>query len=330
MKNPVSIGLVGLGYWGEILAEAIHRTPSLSLVACVSSRSDRAQEIAEQYGCTAFTDVDEMLEEASSEAVALASANPDHPPQIKKALNRNRHVFVEKPLANTVTEAEELRSMHRDTNLVMAVGHEFRRAGPVRKLYACLEDNRIGRVLAAEANLSLQSSIRADGWQSTPDNCPGGTLLQLGIHPMDSLRYLLGEAEVTGASFRCVNADIPTVAQVTLEHRGGTLSSVTSSYLSPWTCFIHLYGTDGNLLYRTGPTPKVPMRELDSESELIHQTGSGVRRLSFPFKDPLVEQFEEFASAIRGEGTVEVGPTEGLEALRLVEQAGRLNQGEAG
>ncbi|MFQ5855515.1 MAG: Gfo/Idh/MocA family protein [Anaerolineae bacterium] len=321
--TPVGVAVVGLGFWGTVLAEAAARTPSLRLVACVSRRPDRAAEVAGRFGCQALISLDEALAHPDVEAVVLATGNPDHTSGIVAAAHAGRHVFVEKPLANTLPEAREAAAAAGQAGIVLAVGHEFRRTGAARAMKRLLDGGAIGEVVLAEANFSLPARLRPGSWKWSAEGCPGGTLIQLGIHHLETLTHLLGEATVTGAVLerRASQAPIPTVAAVTLQHASGATSVVTSSYVSPRTYFIHVYGTQGALLYRTDPGARVHADRLDEVTQLLLQRNDSVEAVPFTSCDPLVDELADFAAAIRGRGEVEVGAAEGIAALELVWQA---------
>lgn len=323
VEKPVGVAIVGLGFWGSVLAEAAARTPAIELVTCVSRRPDQAEAFADRFGCQGLSTLEQALAQPEVEGVILTTGNPEHAEGIVAAARAGRHVFVEKPITNTLDEAYRAAEIAAEAGIVLAVGHEFRRTGAARAVKRLLDEGAIGETVLAEANFSLPSRLRPGSWKWSPDGCPGGTLIQLGIHHLDTLSHFLGEAWVVHATLdqRGTDVPIPTVATVTLQHTSGATSVVTSSYVSPWTYFINLYGTEGALLYRTTPGRRVPASRLDEGSQLILQRGDTVEAVPFTVRDPLVDELDEFAAAIRGQGDVEVGAAEGIAALELVWQA---------
>lgn len=321
--EPVGVAIVGLGFWGGVLAEAAARTSAMQLVACVSRRAEQAEAFAQRFDCEALTSLEQALRRPDVEAVILTTENPEHAAGIEAAARAGRHVFVEKPITNRPDEARRVADVAAEAGVVLAVGHEFRRAGAAWTMKQLVDDGVIGTVVLAEANYSLTAALQPGSWKWSETGCPGGTLIQIGIHHLDTLSYLLGDARVVAAHLarRGTEAPIPTVAAVTLAYAGGATAVVTSSYVSPWTYFIHLYGTDGALFYRVEPGRRVLPDTLDERTHLILQRGDAVEEISFTPRDPLVDQFEEFAAAIRGEREVEVGAAEGIAALDLVWQA---------
>jgi predicted dehydrogenase len=175
-----SVAIVGTGFWGAKLAEAVGRS-SLELVACYSRNADRRAAFADRFGCEAAGSFEEALEAA--EAVVLATPNDDHEQQTLAAAARGRHVFVEKPIATTVAAAERMRDASADAGVALLVGHELRRLGAARKAKAVVESGAPGTVVLAEANFSLTSPVRPGTWKEGR----GTPLVQLGVHDADTL-----------------------------------------------------------------------------------------------------------------------------------------------
>lgn len=326
MAEALGVAVVGMGFWGTVLAEAVQRAPSLRLAACVTRRAEKAAEVAECWKVPALPDLEAALARPEVEAVILATGNPEHAPGILKAAAAGRHAFVEKPVTTTLEEARQVAEAVGRAGVVVAVGHQFRCTGAVQAARRLIGEGALGQVLLAEANYSLPAKLAPGSWKWSQAACPGGTLVQIGIHHLDTLTYLLGPARVVGARLSRAGgeAPIPTVAAVLLAHERGATSSVVSSYRSPWRYAFHLYGTEANLLCRARPGARVPPRELDRATELLLQRGDQVEAVAFEPVDPLVAELEAFAAAVRGEGQVAAGLAEGAAALDLVWQAVRL------
>jgi predicted dehydrogenase len=331
-KDTLRVAVIGLGYWGDQLAEAATRSPSMHLEVVASNRPERAAELAGKYGCKSAAGLEEALSIPEVEAVILTTANPDHAQGIMKAAASGRHVFVEKPITNTLDEAHEAVQAAKKAGVVLAVGHQFRRTGAARALKGAIEDGGVGMPILASANFSLPGRIRPDSWKSSQDGCPGGVLIQLGIHHIDTLTHLLGPARVAGALLVETTPEfsIPTVAAVTLTHESGVTSTVISSYRSPWYYDIHIFGDQGSLHYQVDLGPAVSSSRMDERTRLYLHRGEDVAVLPFDVVDPVAEEIEDFAAATRGASKPEVGPADAVAALDLVWQAIRLSREKTG
>jgi predicted dehydrogenase len=308
------VALIGAGMWAPRLAAAAQRA-GLELAA-VHARSREAREsLAERFGCRAADTLDDALSDV--EAVLLATPNDVHAEQAIACAAEGRHVFVEKPIADTVEAAARIQEACGQAGVVLMVGHGFRRLGAARRARALIDEGRLGTVVLAEANFSLPGKLPPSAWRAQRSRNPGGPLLQLGIHHVDTLAYLLGPVERTSGRSARVHtaAEIDDVGVATLEFASGALGVVSGSYVSPHTFSIRLLGSGGVLDYRADLGAVWPAAERVDEVSTLTVDGDPV---AFEPRDMLAEELAEFGAAIRGEAAVETGGAEGIAALRAV------------
>jgi predicted dehydrogenase len=250
------------------------------------------------------------------EGVILVTPNDAHAEQAIACAERGRHVFVEKPIADTVEAAERMREACASAGVTLVVGHAFRRLGAARRAKELIDSGALGRVVLAEANFSLPGKLSPDAWRYYRERNPGGPLMQLGIHHVDTLAYLLGPVRRSTGRFARVHtqAEIDDVGVVTLQFESGALAAVTGSYVSPKTFDMRLLGTEAVLEYRTDMSIWPDAGRMDEASSL---TVAG-ERVDFDERDMLAEELAEFERCIRGEAEPETGADEGVAALRCV------------
>jgi predicted dehydrogenase len=308
------VALVGAGRWAPRLAAAAQRA-GLDLVACHSRSPERREELAEQFGCRTTATLQEAIEAA--EGVILATPNDVHAEQAIACAEAGRHVFVEKPIADTVEAGERIREACVREGVVLTVGHGFRRLGAARRAKALVEEGRLGTVVLAEACFSLPGKLPPAAWRAQRARNPGGPLMQLGIHHADTLAWLLGPVARTTGRFARVHtsAEIDDVGVATLEFRSGALGVLTGSYVSPHVFTLRLQGSEGVLDYRADLAAVWPAAERVDQVSTLTLNGEPV---AFESRDMLVEELAEFGGAIRGEAVVETGAREGLAALRVI------------
>src|SRR5215217_3260721 len=312
------VAIVGTGMWAPRLAAAAERA-ELRLVTCFS-RDERARgEFAERFGCEAATSFDEAIGHPEVEGVLLVTPNDVHEEQALACAEQGCHVFVEKPIADSTEAGERMRRACADAGVTLMVGHAFRRLGAARRVKELLDRGALGSVVLAEANMSLPGSFKPAAWRAHRERNPGGPIMQLGIHHMDTLAYWLGPVERASGRFAHAHAsaDIDDVGVVTLEFASGALGSVTGSYVSPKTLTLRLLGTEAVLDYRTDFSVWPDARALDSATTLT----LGGEPVHFEERNMLAEELAEFARCIRGEAEPETGADEGIAALAAVLQA---------
>jgi predicted dehydrogenase len=310
----------GSGLWGVRLAEAAARTASLRLVTCFNRDRDRRERFASEHRLEPAASFEAAIEHSDVEAVLLATPNDVHEEQALACADRGRHVLVEKPIADSLEAAARMRDRFAETGLVLAVGHELRRLGAARRVKQLLDEGALGTVLLAEANWSMPSKLTPAAWRWYRERAPGGPLLQLGIHHADTLAHWLGPvAESSGVFARLVtDAEIDDVGVVSLRFEAGAVGAITGSYVSPRTYFLRLYGDRGVLRYELDLSVWPHAERADAATTLTLHTGDGVETLDFEHRDPVAEELEELAGAVRGEATFETGADEGMAALRVI------------
>jgi predicted dehydrogenase len=283
------VALIGAGMWAPRLAAACERA-GLELV--------------------------DAVEEA--DGVLIATPNDAHAEGAIAAAGAERHVFVEKPIADTVEAAERIRDACVEAGVVLMVGHAFRRLGAARRAKELVGE--LGTVVLAEANFSLPGKLPPHAWRAQRARNPGGPIMQLGIHHVDTLAYLLGPIVRTTGRFARVHtgAEIDDVGVATLEFASGALGVVTGSYVSPHVFSLRLLGSEGVLDYRADLGAVWPAAERVDEVSTLTLNGEPVE---FEPRDMLAEELAEFGAAMRGDAVVETGADEGIAALRVVLEA---------
>ena len=288
----------------------------LDVVTCFSRDRDKAARL----GVPVAASLEAAIEDPRVEGVIIATPNDVHAEQALACADRGRHVFVEKPIADTLDAAARIRDACTRAGVVLMVGHGFRRLGAARRVGELVASGRLGRVVLAEATFSLPGKLGPQAWRAHRSRNPGGPLMQLGIHHVDTLLGWLGPVRRTTGVMAHVHtdADIDDVGVATLQFESGALGVLTGSYVSPHTFAVRLQGTEGVLDYRADLGAVWPDAERVDEVSTVHVDGDAV---AFEPRDMLAEELREWASAARGDAVVETGAPEGIAALRVILEA---------
>ncbi len=323
MSDPIGVALIGTGMWGRRIAPFIQETPALDLVTCFSRNAERRNAFAADFSCEAAASFEEAIAHPEVRGVLLLTPNNIHAEQTFACAKRGKHVFVEKPIADTLEDGRLMKAACEEAGVVLLVGHAFRRLGAARKVKELLDEGALGQVVLAEANFSLPSSLTPDRWRYYRETCPGGPLMQLGVHHADTLGYWLGPVERVQGSFArlATDAEIDDVGMALLQFESGTRGILNSSYVSPKTFSLRLYGTMANLHYETDMNVWPRADQMDAATRLTLQTKSERTAVEFEERDMLVEELDEFARCVRGEMMPETGADEALAALALIRGA---------
>jgi predicted dehydrogenase len=317
-EHPVGVALIGTGMWARQMVAAASRA-GLRVVTCFSRDADRRRAFAEASGCGAAPSLAAALDHPDVDAALILTPNDTHLEVALACAERGLGVFVEKPIADSVEDAERMAAACADAGVALMVGHAFRRLGAARRVGELVAAGALGRVVLAEANLSLPGTLTPEKWRAHRERNPGGPLMQLGIHHVDTLASWLGPPVAAAGTFARLEteADIDDVGVVCLRMASGSLASVTGSYVSPKTFAIRLTGTRAVLDYRADFGVWPAAERLDAATALTLD-GAPV---AFGERDMLAEELAEFGRCVRGEADPETGAAEGIAALRAIRDA---------
>ena len=317
-SRPLRVAAIGMGWWSDVLADAVVRSGKLEIAACFTRSEDKRRAFAEKYRCRAAASYDEVLGDPEIEAIINTTPNDAHLETTRAAAAAGKHVFLDKPIANTVADARAITEACRQAGVVLALGYQRRRESQFRWLRQQIDAGVLGKLVNAEANISRDRLGKIDlgSWRYTAAGMPGGVMLQIGIHYTDVLEYLMGPiVAVSGRSVRLVlPGDNPDVASLILEHENGALSTLNASYASASEFYLmNVYGKDATVFY-----------DQHGGMRMLRRGGEGAAPVPFGRNDTFVEELEEFAAAARGEGTPEVGGEYATRSLAVV-RAGVLS-----
>lgn len=308
------IGLIGCGSYGRHIASKIRLCERVDLVACHDPHAANARHLAEREGAEAVGSLDDLLARNDIEGVFIVTPNATHHDIAIAAIHAGKHLFVEKPLANTIDEAERIVDAATQNGRILLVGHNGRRRPAHRMMRRLIDEGKIGRIITAEANFSRNgvAELTRASWRFSPEQCPLLPLTQLGVHHIDTLRYLLGEvAEVhTAANRFTITGDNVDNTITTLRFASGTLASLVSSYASVTAYHIRLNGETGYLHCENGTQLLLKVKANESLQEL-----------AVPATDDIIEQVDEFAACVRGKQEPEVSGKEALATVEILEAA---------
>ena len=245
----LNVGLVGLGWWGTELAQAISRCQTgLRLVACYSPITEERNIFAKRFDTIALNSFEDILDDPSIDAVLLATPHSKHAEQVIAVVHSGKHVFVEKPFTLTVQSGRQAIDAALKSRRVLAVGHNRRLSSGARYLHSMVADHSIGKVLHVEANYSADSAMRYSSgvWRADRREALGGALASLGLHMIDTISWLFGPiAKVSCLSRRvAVPVDIDDVTIATLRLESGLTATLTTLFAAPLTSHMRISGTE--------------------------------------------------------------------------------------
>ena len=335
----VNIALVGLGYWGPNLARNFAATKGGKLHTLCDARPDRLEHVGAQYpGVRTTTDFDTVLADPDVHAMVLATPPKTHHPLGLAAMAAGKHLLVEKPLANTSAECEDLIRAAAARSLTLMVGHVFVYNPAVRRVRELIASGDLGDILYVYSQRLNAGQVRQDAnalWNFAP-------------HDLSILTYWLGTVPVSvvARGYAFVQPGIDDVVFMTLDYPGGIGANVHISWLDPLKIRrMTIVGSEKMVVYddvsadekitiydkavkktaATDPDPRlVSLRSYETFDEFQVRLRLGdvlIPRLDFA--EPLRFETQHFVDCIVSGRTPDTDGEAGLQVVRTLEAAQR-------
>jgi predicted dehydrogenase len=331
MKRTVKIGIVGLGRWARTLTEAVQHSRELKLVAAYGvlpeERRTYQEEFGARFGIRVTPDLQTLLADPELEGAILTVPNEHHFPVAAAVAKAGKHVYTEKPIANTVEDGLRIAALEKQYGVTVTVGHSARLMAGIRMIREAIDSGELGRVVFMEANFSnfRGLSFTPQMWRWYKDKAPGGVLSLLGIHQIDVLHYLGGEMkEVTSMSSKLSPTGMETDDQsmTLIRFADGKVGYVGASWTSPGIFAVRVFGQKGLMHYEidfdTWDTPE----KLHETATLYIQRGkdgyANREILKVRPSDMFRQELDMFAETVRTGKASELSADNAVVSLSVV------------
>jgi predicted dehydrogenase len=213
----LKIGVFGTGHLGKFHLNNWKEIPNVQLVGFFDTDPAIAEDVKQKYGLKHFTDEDALID--ACDAIDVVTPTPFHYNLCQKAIRKGKHVFVEKPMANTMEEAKELVKLAQESKIKFQVGH-VERFNPA---FAAAKDLKLNPMFIEVHRLA----------QFNPRGTEVSVILDLMIHDIDAILSIVkSDVRLISASGVAVMTDTPDIANVRIEFNNGCVANLTSSRIS--------------------------------------------------------------------------------------------------
>jgi 1,5-anhydro-D-fructose reductase (1,5-anhydro-D-mannitol-forming) len=291
--------------WGLIGASDIAATrviPALKannqeITWVQSSNSTHAEEYSKQHGIANFTtDINKLLS-SDVDAVYISSTNEKHFDQAMAAVNAGKHILCEKPIAMKLVEAKKMVIAAKDANLVFATNHHIRIAGSHRMVRAMIEAGQLGDLISIRINHAVALPDRLKGWRLDNPAAGAGVVLDIVVHDVDTLRYLIGSniSEVAGLtnSFGLGSDKVEDSAMVIYKFENGVLGTSHESFAVKYNeTSLEIHGSKASIFMQKAMTQ-------DPVTQVFIRDDNGYRELEVSDREDLyVKAIRQFGRAV--------------------------------
>ena len=328
MSQKLKFAIAGCGMIAGFHADAIRSLPNAELVGAVDYNAEKAKEFCEKYGIYAYSSYDEVLADGDVDAVCICTPSGFHAEQAIKALQSKKHVVIEKPMALNTADSDKIIAECEKSGCMLTVISQLRFNEDVQKIKKLVEENAFGGITFCDLYMKYWRDpeyYANGGWKGTTLLDGGGALMNQGIHGIDLLQYIVGEAKLLHGKIKTAfhNIEVEDVAVATVEFKNGALGVIEGS-----TCCypgferkIEILGSNGCAILREGIIEKLIVNgetiveKVESDNNV--NTASDPSAMSFGLH---AMQIDNFIKAVNGEEKLLIDAKEGRKAVRLIEE----------
>lgn len=347
---PVRFGIVGCGAIGPTHAGALKQLPGLAeLVAVADVLPERAKKVADQFGVPKiYRHSDEMLADASIDAVIFATPSGQHAPSAVQAMRAGKHVIVEKPMDVSLEACDRMIAAEQETGKKLAIISQHRWDLASAYVREAIDAGRLGKIILADAQIKwwrTQAYYDSGDWRGTWAMDGGGALMNQGVHTVDLLQWLAGPVKKVFA--RCITGgheriEVEDTAVATLQFASGAVGTIIAST----ACYdgeparLSIYGTEGSAVIEGDRLKNFHLKDgtkVTSETASLHAVSvarggtasvkdeTATRLSESAAKDPGAvwgdahrEQIRDFITAIHTNGRPLIHGREGRKPIEII------------
>jgi len=322
----LKFAIAGAGYIAHIHAQAIRAQKEAELVAVVEKFPEKAAEFSQKFGLKRqYEAVEDLLEAGGVDALVIGTPNALHAPQAIAALEKGIHVLVEKPMAIDASEAARMLAASQKSGATLMVAHCWRFDEDV--LWLKSQVSKLGKIIRTKG-YGVHVNWGPGGWFTQKALAGGGALADMGIHALDTARFLLGDPQPVSVYVKIgtyyKDFDVDDTGVIIVNWDNGAVSYIESGWWQPHAdgpeAATQLYGTKG--FGQLFPT-KLELPNMKEEKLDVVDPGFVFPRPEHCPQSMYDAQMTHFVKCIKSGQTPVPGGTEGLVNMKIVDAAYR-------
>ena len=253
MTEKIKTGLIGCGKIGLTHATALSKIQECEFAAVCDPSPDRVAAFSQQFHVNGFNRLEDMLASQALQAVVVCTPHPLHASLAVQSARAGANILVEKPMAVTLKECDEMISAARSAGVKLGVVSQRRLVSPVQRVKSAIEDGKIGRpVLATVVVLGWRDEAyyQSDPWRGTWADEGGGVLVNQTPHQLDLLQWFMGPVDELFGYWENLNhpyIEVEDTAIAAIRFKNGGLGSIVVSNSQNPGLFarVHVHGENG-------------------------------------------------------------------------------------
>jgi len=235
--STTKIALIGAGYIADFHARGLQTIPDVEIVAVVAKEMDEAKEFAQKYNIKdTYTEISEIIEREDIDAVIIGTPNQFHAPYAIEFLKSGKDVFLEKPMGISAEEGRRITETAIKYDQLVMVGHMWRFDEDTNYLKDIVQEGKLGKIFKTKG-YGVHENWGPSGWFTKKTLAGGGALADMGVHAIDTIRYILGDPKPAKVYARIStnfgDYDVDDTGIIVITWDNGTESIIESGWWHP-------------------------------------------------------------------------------------------------
>jgi predicted dehydrogenase len=296
----IRAAIAGLGWWGQHMVRHMAGSDVLRITRAIDLNASHAP-FAREHGLDFSLSLDEALADRAIDAIILCTPHSLHAGQVVAAARAGKHVFCEKPLALTRSDAQRSVAACREAGVILGVGHERRFEPAMVEVRRLVKSGELGAIMHVEANFSHDklANVPQGDWRTSPKDAPAAGMTAMGIHLTDAFIHMLGPISEVFAvtTSRVAYKDNGDVISVHVQFVSGATGYLNAILVTPLYIGLRVFGSHAWVEARNATHPDTP-----GPVHLTLRRRDGTRDArTYEWTDTVRENLELFARACEGE-----------------------------
>lgn len=328
--NKLKIAIVGAGAIAQRNAREAKASGATTISGVYDLNSKVARDLAGALGSKPVDSFEKVLNDSETDAVLLSVPHHLHRPMAVAAAEHGKHVMVEKPLANTLSEAEEILQACKENNVKLTVNYSFRFLPKIQLARKLVEEGALGEIAGVQLIVhqykdrgywSGANSNSPDDWRASKEKCGGGYLIMNVCHVLDYMYYIMNmRADKVYAEYatRSSPAEVEDIVSASFRMENGAIGSVSASSIMRGLeqAEQRIWGTNGSLLLNDALLESYSTRPINGK-----RPGKNHKYKKFPDTSWTAEWVKDFVAAVDNDSDPLIGIAEAWDNLAFIEAA---------
>ena len=317
----MNVGVIGFGYWGTNLVRNLQNTKNCNVTHIAESEVSRHKQIHELYPDITISTFNQIITNSNIDAVVIATSISSHYELAKAALENDKHVLIEKPMADSEKNALELIRLSKQQKKILMVDHTYLYTGAVQEIKKLTDDGSLGEILYVD-------SIRANLGKFQSDF---NVLWDLAPHDISIINYLINEKPISvqaiGKSY--TKNELESIAYLILHYKSNKIIHLNCSWVSPIKIrTMIIAGSKKMLVFDDLEQKKIRIYDKNFQNNIT--SNDGILEPEFSSKEGLSVMAEDFVNSIINDKEPLSNSNLGLEVVKILEasQKSIKNNGE--